>query len=118
MSNVYDQAYLLEKAVRESDGYQNLKSAFETVMGNPESKKLFEDFRNTQIQLQEKQMQGAEITEEEVEAAKTVVEAVQSHESISKLMEAEQHLNVIINEVSGIIMKPLEDLYGAPGEQE
>ncbi|HLR40522.1 MAG TPA: YlbF family regulator, partial [Virgibacillus sp.] len=65
----------------------------------------------------EKQMQGEDITEEEVEKARQVVELVQQHEDISKLMEEEQRLNLVINEISGIITKPLEELYGAPTEE-
>ncbi|WP_284139509.1 MULTISPECIES: YlbF family regulator [unclassified Virgibacillus] len=113
MPNMYDSAYDLEKAIRESVEFQELKQAFETVMNDSAAKKMFEDFRDTQMQLQEKQMQGLEISEEEVEKAKSIVELVQQHEAISRLMEKEQRLNIVINEISRIITKPLEELYGA-----
>ncbi|UFU00470.1 YlbF family regulator [Radiobacillus kanasensis] len=112
MANMYDSAYDLEKAIRNSDEFQALKQAYETVMADEQAKKMFDDFRKTQIELQEKQMQGQEITEEEVEKARKVVELVQQHEQISNLMEQEQRLNVVINDVSRIITKPLEELYG------
>ncbi|WP_226038011.1 YlbF family regulator [Aquibacillus saliphilus] len=117
MANIYDSAYDLEKAIRESDEFQGLKQAYETVMADESAKNMFENFRTTQINLQEKQMQGQEISEEEVEQAKQVVELVQQHPDISKLMEEEQRLNVLINDVSKIITKPLEELYGSPEEQ-
>ena len=113
MSNLYDQAYDFEKAVRESEEFQGLKSAYEAVMADADAKLLFEDFRDTQIALQEKQMNGEEITEEEVQKANAVVEKVQNQPLISKLMEEEYRLNTIITEVSGIITKPLEELYSA-----
>lgn len=116
MSNIHDSAYLLEKGIRESQEFLELKNAFEAVMGDEEAKKMFDNFRDTQIELQEKQMQGIEITEEEVEKARQVVEVVQEHKDISALMEAEQKLNVIINDVSQIITKPLEELYGGSAE--
>ncbi|WP_339228861.1 YlbF family regulator [Oceanobacillus sp. FSL K6-2867] len=112
MPNIYDSAYELEKAIRESEEFKNLKSSYETVMNNPSAKQMFDDFRDTQLNLQEKQMQGMEITEEEVEKARAVVEAVQEHPDISKLMEEEQRLNLVINDISRIITKPLEELYG------
>ncbi|QDP39709.1 YlbF family regulator [Radiobacillus deserti] len=112
MANMYDSAYDLEKAIRNSEEFQGLKQAYETVMADEQAKKMFDDFRKTQIELQEKQMQGQEITEEEVEKARQVVELVQQHEQISNLMEQEQRLNVVINDVSRIITKPLEELYG------
>ncbi|WP_138419792.1 YlbF family regulator [Aquibacillus sediminis] len=118
MANIYDSAYDLEKAIRDSEEFQELQKAYDAVMNDESAKKMFEDFRDTQIQLQEKQMQGQEITEEEVEKAKGVVELVQQHEQISKLMEQEQRLNVLINDVSKIITKPLEELYGQPEQQQ
>lgn len=118
MSNIYDRAYDLEKAITESDEFTTLKGSFEAVMNDEIAKKMFENFRDTQMQLQEKQMQGEEITEEEIEEARKVVEAVQQHEGISTLMEAEQRLNTVINDVSRIITSQLEELYGNPHAEE
>lgn len=111
MPNIYDSAYSLEKAIRESEEFKNLKAAYEAVMNDSEARQMFSDFRDTQMSLQEKQMQGQEITEEEVEKARVVVEAVQAHQDIAKLMEEEQRLNLVINDISRIITKPLEELY-------
>ncbi|KGX86153.1 YlbF/YmcA family competence regulator [Pontibacillus marinus] len=113
MANIYDQANELERAIRESEEFQGLKQAYEAVMADENAKQMFDNFRNTQIELQQKQMQGQEISEEEVEQARKVVETVQQHPQISKLMEEEQRLNTVINDVSKIITKPLEELYGA-----
>lgn len=118
MSNIYDSAYALEKAITESEEFKTLKSSFEAVMDDESAKKMFEDFRDTQMELQEKQMQGLDITEEEIEKARAVVELVQEHEEISKLMEAEQRLNVVINDVSRIITTQLEELYGNPNKDQ
>ncbi|KGX92590.1 hypothetical protein N781_14765 [Pontibacillus halophilus JSM 076056 = DSM 19796] len=112
MANIYDVAYDLEKAVRNSEEFTGLKEAYEAVMADPEAKEMFDSFRNTQIELQQKQMQGQEISEEEVEQARGIVEKVQQHPQISKLMEQEQRLNQTINDISQIITKPLEELYG------
>jgi cell fate (sporulation/competence/biofilm development) regulator YlbF (YheA/YmcA/DUF963 family) len=111
--NIYDSAYDLEKAIRESEEFKSLKNAYDAVMNEPSAKQMFDNFRDTQMSLQEKQMQGQEITEEEVERAKKVVELVQQHQGIAKLMEEEQRLNMVINDISRIITKPLEELYGA-----
>ncbi|GAQ19787.1 hypothetical protein OPHB3_3771 [Oceanobacillus picturae] len=118
MPNIYDSAYDLEKAIRESEEFKSLKLAYDAVMNDATAKQMFDNFRDTQMALQEKQMQGQEITEEEVEKARHVVELVQQHEDISKLMEEEQRLNTVINDVSRIITKPLEELYGAPEDTQ
>lgn len=44
--------------------------------------------------------------------ARQVVELVQQNEDINKLMEEEQRLNTVISDISQIITKPLEELYG------
>ena len=118
MSNIYDKAYELEKAIRESDEFQNLEAAYETVMKEESSKKLFESFRDTQLALQEKQMQGEEITDEVLDQARKVVELVQQQPDISKLMEQEQRLHLVINDVSRIITKSLEELYGMVDDKD
>src|SRR5690625_7917609 len=111
MSAIQESAEQLEQALRESEEFKNLKGAYDAVMSDDIAKRMFDDFRNTQMELQQKQMQGQEITEEEVEKARKVVETVQQHEQISKLMEEEQKVNDLINNVSRTITKPLEELY-------
>ena len=113
--NLYDSAYALEKAVRQSDEYSTLKQAYANVHADPAAKQLFESFRNVQMQLQQKQMMGQNISEQEVQQAQHTVALVQQNPKISKLMEAEQRLSMIFAEVNKIIMKPLEELYGPLG---
>lgn len=116
MSNIHDSAYELEKSIRESDEFKTLEISLDTVMNDETARKMFENFRNVQMNLQQKQMQGEEVSEEEVEQARKVVELVQQHTEISKLMESEQRLNTLINDISAIITKPIEELYSKTEE--
>ncbi len=59
-----------EQALRESEEYKAIKEAFANVKANEESKKLFDEFRETQINFQQKQMQGEEIAEEDLQKRK------------------------------------------------
>ncbi|MDQ0268962.1 YlbF family regulator [Cytobacillus purgationiresistens] len=111
--NLHDSAYEMEKVIRESDEYTALKKAFDEVNADPSAKAMFDNFRNVQMELQQKQMAGQQITQEEVDQAQKTVALVQQHEQISKLMEAEQRMSMAITELNKIIMKPLEDLYGS-----
>lgn len=113
--NLYDSAYELEKAVKQSEEYNLLKQAYDEVNADASTKEMFEKFRNIQMQLQQKQMMGQDISQEEVEEAQQTVALVQQNEKISKLMEAEQRMGMIIAEMNKIIMKPLEELYGSLG---
>ncbi|MFJ5672202.1 YlbF family regulator [Bacillus safensis] len=114
--NLYDVAYDLEKALRHSEEYASLRNLYDEVNADESSKRMFENFRDIQVNLQQKQMTGQEITQEEVEQAQKTVALVQQHDKISQLMEAEQRVSVLIGELNKIIMKPLEELYGNPEE--
>ncbi|WP_034725948.1 YlbF family regulator [Calidifontibacillus oryziterrae] len=113
---MYDIAYSLEKALRESDEFKTLKSYYNSVSNDPSSKQLFDSFRETQFELQQKQVMGEEITEAEVHKAQQQFQLIQQHTVISKLLEAEGRMTMIINDLNKIIMQPLEKLYGVPEE--
>jgi cell fate (sporulation/competence/biofilm development) regulator YlbF (YheA/YmcA/DUF963 family) len=112
LSNLYDVAYQMEKAIRNSPEYMQLTKLYAEVNNDASAKRMFENFRNIQMELQQKQMMGQEITEEEVQQAQKTVALVQQHATIGRLMDAEQRMSMIIAELNRIIMKPLEDLYG------
>ena len=111
--NLHDSANALEQAIRQSDEYTELKKMYDMVNADPSAKAMFDNFRNIQLQLQQKQMSGQEISQEEVEQAQKTVALVQQHETIAKLMQAEQRMSMVISELNQIIMKPLEELYGS-----
>ncbi len=115
MANVYDAAYNLEKAIRESDDYKNLKQLYENVMKDETSKRLFNEFRETQFQLQQKQMMGEDLTDADVQKAQMQFSLIQQNEAISKLIQAEERMGMILSDLNRVMMKPLEDLYGMPG---
>lgn len=115
-TNLYDLAYEVEKGLRHSEEYAALKKLYEDVNADKEAKGIFANFRSVQMRLQEKQMMGEEITEEEVQQAQKTMALVQQHGLISKLMEAEQRMSMVIADMNKIIMKPLEEMYGALAE--
>lgn len=114
MANVYDAAYSLEKAIRESDDFKHLKQLYDQVNNDVSSKRLFDRFRETQFELQQKQMMGQDISDEDIQKAQQQFTLIQQHEAISRLMQAEERMSMIINDLNRVIMKPLEELYGIP----
>lgn len=110
--NLYDSAYALETAIRQSEEYQELKKAYQEVNADPGAKQMFDQFRQIQLNLQQKQMMGQNISEQEVQQAQATVGLVQQNPKIASLMQAEQRMSMIINELNQVIMKPLEELYG------
>lgn len=112
-TNMYDAAYALQKAITENPDFQALKASYATVQADPQAKVLFEQFRNVQLELQQKMMQGQQITEEDNAKAQQIVMQVQQNQKIAQLMQAEQRVNVFIGDLNKIVLKPLEDLYGS-----
>ncbi|HJV15877.1 MAG TPA: YlbF family regulator [Bacillales bacterium] len=110
--NLFDAANELEKAIRESDEYKQLKHMYDVVNADGAAKQMFDHFRQVQMNLQQKQMMGQDISQEEVEQAQQTVAIVQQNEKISALMHAEQQMGMIIGKLNQVIMKPLEELYG------
>ncbi|TCI68895.1 MULTISPECIES: YlbF family regulator [unclassified Exiguobacterium] len=110
-TNLYDHAYQLEKALRDSEEFTNLSSLYDCVNADAEANQLFADFRDIQMTLQQKQMQGEEISEQEMMDAQTKMMGVQQNELIMELMQEEQRMHQLVTEVTKIIMKPLEELY-------
>ena len=117
MVNPYEKAQELASALRETEEFTNLKSLHVEVNSDEVAKRMLDNFRNVQMELQQKQAQGAQITEEEIQQAQQQFELVQQHETISKLMEAEQRMSQLISDINKEMTKPLEELYGAEPEQ-
>ncbi len=67
--NFYDVAYDLENALRGSEEFTRLKNLYDEVNADESAKRMFENFRDVQLRLQQKQMAGEEITEDEVQQA-------------------------------------------------
>ena len=109
--NLYDHANQLEQALRESDEYQAIKNAYAKVKENQESKDLFDEFRETQLSFQQKQMQGEEIGEEELQKAQEQAQQIENDSNISELMAAEQKMSQVFQEINQIIVKPLDEIY-------
>lgn len=115
MSNIYDTAYELEKNLREAAVFTELSAAYTAMREDQVAFELFEQFRNVQIGLQQKQMTGEAITDEDISSAQAVAEKASGNEVIQSLMAKEQQLSQLMEEVNAIITKPLQELY-APAQ--
>lgn len=111
MSNLYDTANQLERELRQSDEFAAVKEAFEAVQQSEEAKALFEEFRDMNVKFQQKQMNGEELTEEDMDYANDLYQKASSNEAIQTLMQAEQRLNVMMQDINRILTTSLQELY-------
>ena len=111
MINIYDDINKLEKTLRETDEFSNVKTAVESVKADEEALALFQSFRKVQLSLQEKQMNGEEISGEEIEYAQKTAQLAQGNEKIFHMLQAEMALSQLIEEVNRVLIKPVQELY-------
>lgn len=69
MSNIYDTANQLERDLRELQEFKTVKESFEAIYADETARTLFEEFRTVNVELQQKQFSGQEITEEDIQKA-------------------------------------------------
>lgn len=109
--NIYDSANQIEKEIRELPEFLALKEAFAAVKADQPTFDLFKEFQALQMELQQKQMQGLEFSEEDAKTAQELAEKVQESALINELMTKEQGFSVIVNDLNRVIMKPIQELY-------
>ncbi|MBO2942480.1 YlbF family regulator [Paenibacillus sp. F411] len=112
MSNIYDKANDLAKAMRESEEVQEITSAMKLIEGDAESKQMLNSFRERQMEIQQRIMTGDMPSQEEMEQVEKLFEVLSMNLSIRRLFDAERRLSVIIEDVNKIISDSLQDLYG------
>lgn len=111
MINIYNDINALEATLRQTPEFEGLKVAVEAVKGNEEAMTLFQNFRNIQLKLQQKQEAGEEILEDEYVFAQKTAQLAQQNLLILQMLEAEMAVSTIIQEINRIVVQPIQNLY-------
>ncbi|MEC1180834.1 YlbF family regulator [Metasolibacillus meyeri] len=111
MINIYDDINRLEATFRNTNEFKLLQETVEAVRGDEEAKNLFTSFRDIQVKLQQKQMAGEELLEDELAYAQKAAQLAQQNVKILAMLEAEMGLSRVIEEVNRILTKPVQALY-------
>jgi cell fate (sporulation/competence/biofilm development) regulator YlbF (YheA/YmcA/DUF963 family) len=109
--NIYDDINRLETTFRKTTEYAAVERAVTEVKADEQALALFKSFRDLQMTLQQKQMQGEEISGEELEYAQKTAQLAQSNPKIEQMLQAEMALSGLIEEVNRVLMKPVQSLY-------
>lgn len=114
MANIYDTANQLERELRESEQFQDLKASFDRLKEKTKKRIAYSrSFQGLQQALQQKMMAGQEMTEEEAQQAQELSQKIQQDPIVSELMQKEQAFSLVANDLNRIIMGPVRDLYEA-----
>ncbi|MGP0578746.1 YlbF family regulator [Paenibacillus peoriae] len=111
--NIYDKAHDLAKALKESKEVEEITSAMKLIETDPEAKKMLDDFRERQMEVQQRMMSGDMPAQEEMEKMEKLFEVLSLNLNIHRLFDAERRLSVIIEDVNKIIADSLQHLYGS-----
>lgn len=109
--NIYDDINRLETTFRKTSEYASVQKAVAAVKADEQALALFKSFRDLQMTLQQKQMQGEEISGEELEYAQKTAQLAQSNPKIEQMLQAEMALSGLMEEVNRVLMKPVQALY-------
>ncbi len=111
MINIYNEINALEGAFRKTNEYKALEEAISAVKVDSEAKAIFQNFRKVQLSLQDKQMKGEQLQEDELQYAQKTAQLAQQNEKIAKMLQAEMALSGIIEEINRVLVKPIQGLY-------
>lgn len=111
MVNIYNEINALEATFRKTAEFEALQEAVAVVKADEDALKLFQNFRKVQMDLQQKQMAGEELLEDELVYAQKTAQLAQQNEKILAMLEAEMKLSSVIEEVNRILVKPVQALY-------
>ncbi len=114
MTNIYDKANELSSAIRNSKEVADITAAMQLIEADPESKRMLDDFRARQIEVQQRMMSGDMPNPEEMEQMEKLFEVLNLNLNIRRLFDAEQRLSTIIEDINKIITDSLSHLYGGP----
>ncbi|MFJ7952231.1 YlbF family regulator [Lysinibacillus sp. NPDC096418] len=111
MINIYNEINALEATFRKTVEFEALQEAVAVVKADEDALKLFQNFRKVQMDLQQRQMAGEELLEDELVYAQKTAQLAQQNEKILVMLEAEMKLSSVIEEVNRILVKPVQALY-------
>lgn len=109
--NIYDDVNKLEATFRQTAEFAEVQEAVDVVAADEEALAMFKNFREIQMKMQEKQMQGEDISGDELEHAQKVAQLAQGNEKIMNMLQAEMKLSGLLEEVNRVLMKPVQELY-------
>ncbi|KRL99692.1 YlbF family regulator [Liquorilactobacillus satsumensis] len=112
MSNLYDAAYEFEDQIRQSAEFKALTKAYNQLKTDDEAFAEFKKLQKMQIEFGKKQVSG-KVEQQDLDALTQEGKKASSYKALLELEEKEQTLAKIIDEVHGIMFKPVEELYTA-----
>lgn len=109
--NLYDTANQLADEVTQTKEFKELKEALDKVKANETSNKIYTEFQETQLAIQQQQASGQEVHPEKIERIQKLSEEMQTDDLLQEVLKHEQEMNMLLNDVNRVVVSPLTKLY-------
>ncbi|MFW5998529.1 MAG: YlbF family regulator [Halanaerobiaceae bacterium] len=106
--SLYGTANRLAREIKNSDEYTEYQEIREKIMANESTKEMLQDYMQKQMRLQQKQMSGQELSEEEKNELENLKSLVDLNNDIQKYLQAEYRMSVMLNDLQEILFGDLE----------
>ena len=105
--NIYDKAHELAAAIKESNEWKEIQAAKAVLQNDKNAEKMYIEFRTKQMQLQQMQMAGQQISEEDKQTLQKQFEIILLNNDVKKLIDAENRFGVILEDVQKILFEAM-----------
>ena len=104
--NPYDKARELARSIKESDVYKKFREQKRLVDQDPETKTMITDFQKRQYEIQLKQMNEEELSEEDSQKLQELFQILSLNNKASDYLAAEYQFGLMMQDIS----KTLSDI--------
>lgn len=108
MSNVYDKAHELAKAMKEDETVTSYREAVKKIEGDEAKRKMVEDFRQIQYQAYNEKVTNDQVSEETQKKMENLVGIISLNPEIMEFLDIEQKFSILFDD----IMKTLNEAIG------
>ncbi|MDD4775533.1 MAG: YlbF family regulator [Syntrophomonas sp.] len=106
--NPYDKAHELVRALKANEAYQNLVEAQRKLDSDPEAKQRLNLFRNLQMEVNQAEMLGQPVADQQVQQVALEYAKLNRNKLIAAVFEAEAAFIQLFSDIQQIIQKGLE----------
>ncbi|GEO27449.1 hypothetical protein AAC03nite_32340 [Alicyclobacillus acidoterrestris] len=122
--NPHDKAHELIRAIRESDAFLRAKKAKQSIEQDESTKRMVQDFKRRQFQLQAKQMMGQSVSDEEMSQMQKLSDVIGLNMDARTYLQADMELQVLVMDVQKLLsdllnevsLLSLEEIYKEMGQ--
>lgn len=112
--NLYDKAHDLARLIRDSQEFKTMSDRKRLVESDANAKKMLDDFRRRQWELETRRIMGETISEADMEQLKRLHDAIQLHTVAREYLEAEYRFGIIYSDIQKILADAVKDVVDQP----